>query len=383
MYKKIKTQLLTRLSIIVSVAVLFVGSFAVPFVSSTRMALSQSASDLRNQSNNLQAQIDANKATAEGLTVEVNTLQGKIAELDEDINTTQGKISETEQKIAVLRDDLIKTEAELERQKGILRSNLKQLYKTTGATSVELIFASDDFSSFINEQEYLDELKNGVKSSLDNMIVLKKDLEAKKAEQEVLQQGLELRKKDLEDSRIERSSLLTQTQGEEVKYQAIVADLQAQQKEINRKISALSTSINYAGTGSYPWANVAEGYWTPLADFGSDPWSMGYRQCVSYTAWKVASTGRYMPRDWNNGAGNAINWPRNAREIGIPVDQTPQPGDIAILMIGYYGHAMYVEDVYSNGTMRISQYNLNWDGRYSEMTMASYRSDMYFIHFPY
>lgn len=382
MYKKIKTGLLTRLSLITSTLVLFSGSFIVPFVASTQLAFSQSASDLRNQSNSLQAQIDANKATAEGLSVQVNTLQGKIAELDADIATTQGKITETEQKIAALKEDLIKTEAELERQKGILRSNLKQLYKTTGATSVELLFASNDFSSFVNKQEYLDQLKNGVKTSLDNMIVLKKELEAKKAEQEVLQQGLELRKKDLEDSRSQRNDLLVQTQGEEAKYQSIVADLQAQQKEINRKIAALSTSISYAGTGSYPWANVAEGYWNAFDDFGSDPWSMGYRQCVSYTAWKVASTGRNMPSDWNNGAGNAINWPRNAREIGIPVDQTPHPGDVAILMIGFYGHAMYVEDVYNNGTMRVSQYNFSYDGRYSEMTMTSYRSDMYFIHFP-
>ena len=382
MYKKIKTGFLTRLSLITSTVVLFSGSFFVPFVASTQLAFSQSASELRNQSNNLQAQIDANKAAADDLSVQVNTLQGKIAELDADIATTQGKIAETEQKIAALKEDLIKTEIELERQKGILRSNLKQLYKTTGATSVELLFASDDFSAFINKQEYLDQLKNGVKTSLDNMIVLKKDLEAKKAEQETLQQGLELRKKDLEDSRAERNNLLAQTQGEEAKYQAIVADLQAQQKEINRKIAALSTSISYAGTGSYPWAHVAEGYWNAFDDFGSDPWSMGYRQCVSYTAWKVASSGRNMPSDWNNGAGNAINWPRNAREIGIPVDQTPRPGDVAILMIGFYGHAMYVEDVYNNGTMRVSQYNFSYDGRYSEMTMASYRSDMYFIHFP-
>lgn len=139
----------------------------------------------------------------------------------------------------------------------------------------------------------------------------------------------------------------------------------------------MATSISYFGDGSYPWAG--EGY--PCS--GSDPWGMCYRQCVSYTAWKVATTGRYMPTNWVSGRGNAINWPQNARNIGIPVDQTPQPGDIAVLMIGEYGHVMYVEDVYDNGTMYVSQYNFAWDGRYSEMVFPSYRSDMYFIHFPY
>jgi surface antigen len=89
-----------------------------------------------------------------------------------------------------------------------------------------------------------------------------------------------------------------------------------------------------------------------------------------------------MPTSWINGRGNAAHWVSSAQEDGIPVDQTPHKGDVAILLIGYFGHAMYVEDVYDNGTMRVSQYNYNYDGNYSQMTMPSYRSDMYFIHFP-
>ena len=53
---------------------------------------------------------------------------------------------------------------------------------------------------------------------------------------------------------------------------------------------------------------------------------------------------------------------------GIPVDLNPTPGSIAVSNAGYYGHAMYVEAVGSNGqqAIYISQYNANWDGRYNE-----------------
>ena len=69
----------------------------------------------------------------------------------------------------------------------------------------------------------------------------------------------------------------------------------------------------------------------------------------------------------------------DARAAGIPVDSNPQPGDVAISNSGFYGHAMYVESVNSNGTINISQYNAALDGRYSTNTISP--AGLYFIHF--
>ncbi|MCA9346963.1 CHAP domain-containing protein [Candidatus Saccharibacteria bacterium] len=377
---KIKNTFKLKFPSVIAALVMIISPAIAPVYSSILVG-AESVSDLQNQSNSLQSQIDANKANADNLAVQVDSLQNKIAELDNQLASTQTKIDETEQKIKDLEAELIKTENELERQKGILRTNLKELYKTTGASSVELLFSSDNFSTFVNKQQYLEQLKNSVKTSLDNVVALKKDLEAKKAEQEQLKTSLQAQKDALEATRKERADLLAQTQGEEQKYRAMVEELQNQQKAINQKIAALSRSTSYVGDGSYPWAHVAEGYWTAWDCYGNDPWGMCYRQCVSYTAWKVASTGRYMPTTWVNGMGNARNWVTSAQSYGIPVDRNPTPGSVAIWASGYYGHAMYVEDVYSDGTMLISQYNFNYDGRYSTMILPSSRWDLYFIHF--
>jgi surface antigen len=101
------------------------------------------------------------------------------------------------------------------------------------------------------------------------------------------------------------------------------------------------------------------------------------RECVSYTAFKVWQSGRYMPY-WG-GRGNANRWPTNARNAGIPVDGEPRVGDVAISLSGYYGHAMYVERVNGDGTIKVSQYNYGIRGEYSEMTIS--KSGLYFIHF--
>lgn len=78
------------------------------------------------------------------------------------------------------------------------------------------------------------------------------------------------------------------------------------------------------------------------------------------------------------GLGNANQWPGGAAARGIAVDGNPRVGDVAILMSGPYGHAMYVESV-SGGNITVSQYNYGLDGRYSTMTIPA--SGLRFIHF--
>ena len=127
------------------------------------------------------------------------------------------------------------------------------------------------------------------------------------------------------------------------------------------------------GRDTYPnkWRNIPQ-------DSVVDSWGMYNRECVSYTAWKVYESGRYMPY-WG-GIGNANQWDDNARRMGIPVDGNPRPGDVAVAHWGYYGHVMYVESVNPNGTINISQYNYDFNGTYSEVYNFP-TSGLVFIHF--
>ncbi|GAC1369691.1 MAG: hypothetical protein NVSMB39_1750 [Candidatus Saccharimonadales bacterium] len=105
-----------------------------------------------------------------------------------------------------------------------------------------------------------------------------------------------------------------------------------------------------------------------------DPWGMYNRECVSYAAYKV-SLRRVMP-NWG-GHGNAFQWPANARAAGIPVDNRPKAGDVAILTTGF-GHAMYVEAV--NGSyITVSQFNYDDTSEFSRLAVPS--AGLEFIHF--
>ena len=106
-----------------------------------------------------------------------------------------------------------------------------------------------------------------------------------------------------------------------------------------------------------------------------DDWGMYNRECVSYTAYRVAMSGRRMPY----GFGDANRWPMAAKISGINVDMSPRAGDVAIHLDNNHGHSMYVEAVNADGTLNVSQYNKNKTGTYSEETIG--REGLVFVHF--
>lgn len=345
-----------------------------------------SLSELRDQAAVLGAQISQSNQAAADLAAQGETLKAKIAEYDGQISSTDAQIALINNKLAQLEIELKNAQTELDRQKGLLKASIKELYKKGDASSVELIVGSDSFTQFFNNQTYLDKLKSGVQESTEKVVALKQKIQGQKDEQAKLLKQEQDSRAVLAQARSERNQLLADTQGQESNYRNQVNSLRQQQNQVMAAIAARMVASGTvitqgSGNGGYPskWAN---------ADYNNPPidsWGMYARQCVSYTAFKVWQSGRNMPY-WG-GRGNANQWPSNARAAGWAVDRNPQVGDVAITYNGYYGHAMYVEAV--NGrTVTVSQYNYivngQW-GQYSEMTLSADNSalgPMTFIHFP-
>jgi len=359
---------------------------ATVFASQPRSS-AQSVSDLQNQKNILQSQINSTNSTLQGLTNKANTLQNEVAILNAQIADMQNQIATTKNKITSLQSSLDQAQANLEKQKTVLQASIEMLYKNEGASTIELIVGSDSFSKFIDSQTYLQSLKDGITTSVKKIQALKQQIQTQQDEQKKLLNQQQAQQNSLQATQAQQQSLLDQTQGSEANYQQIVAGLRAQQQSviaaIAAKMAASGTTI-YTGDGSnggYPtvWANAEQ-------DSLVDSWGMWNRECVSYAAFKVAQSGRYMPA-WGRGyLANAQNWPGLADAFGIPTDRSPRVGDVAITYNYPVGHAMYVEAV--NGRMvTISQYNWPVNGQWgmwSEMTLSADSSSlgpMTFIHF--
>jgi surface antigen len=109
----------------------------------------------------------------------------------------------------------------------------------------------------------------------------------------------------------------------------------------------------------------------------ADAYGMKNRSCSSYVLWKVDETYDYTPDM------KADNWPLIARNQGIPTGSTPEGGSVVYAApnvefgtetangvtttytAGSAGHVMWLNHVNANGTITVSEYNLDNDGDYS------------------
>ena len=83
--------------------------------------------------------------------------------------------------------------------------------------------------------------------------------------------------------------------------------------------------------------------------------------CTNYVAYRLTNNGRLTSIP--EGTGSAWKWGATAKSRGIPVAQLPRVGDVAWWNAtanvgnGTGGHVAYVERVYSNGSIRVSEDN--------------------------
>ncbi len=368
----IKTfRLKQKIFALVTATVLVVGMFG-----ATAKAIS--SAELRTQVSALQEQINSGNARAKELASQADSLKKAVSALDVQIGQAEAQIQQTNLKIQELQNKLNETQAELDRQRDLLKDSMRALYKKGGASPVELLIGSDSFSQFIDSQEYLTRLKTAIQGSTEKVIALKQEIQKQQFEQEELLKVQQAQKDAVAAQRGDRQSLLIQTQGDEARYRGLVSNLRAQQAEVNKALFAqIRLESGNGNNGGYPYNNYAFSMvpWGCGPGEGPDRWGYCTRQCVSYAAWAVERSGRQAPMYY----GNAKNW-----VYGAPSSwqfNSPQAGDVGVATGGGFGHVAYVEAVYGDGTMRISQYNAQVSGEYSEATVSVYFFNKY-IRFP-
>jgi peptidoglycan hydrolase CwlO-like protein len=181
--KQTRVQTTFKQRAIAAIAVIFifsvsVGAYRIGFVDA------QSEQELRERSSSLQTQITDNEEILGDLETEIDTLDGKVRALNTEISIAQQKIELTDVKLAELRLSLEKAEKELVRQQEILDETLVTLYIEGDTSSIELIFASDNFGEYFAEQQYLESLKISVQDSVDRVAELRERIDSEKKEQE-------------------------------------------------------------------------------------------------------------------------------------------------------------------------------------------------------
>lgn len=338
---------------------------AVVMAISAPLSLSQHAFADRfdDQIKALQSEIDGYQAQAAQLSKQADTLQNELANLAAQKATIQSQIDLSQAKYDKLVHDIAETEQKIADNKEALGQIIADIYVDGSISPLEMLASSKNIGDYVDQQEYRSSIQSNLSSTIKEINTLKKKLEDQKADVEKVLADQKSQRDQLAAKEAEQAQLLADTQGQEDAYQKLSSDRNSQ---INSLRAQQAAAMAAAGGGSSigNGTDGGGGYLGVWAyseqDTIVDNWGLYNRECVSYTAWKVASTGRFVPHF--GGYGNANQWPSTTARYGIPNGSTPVAGSVAIWYVGAYGHSMYVEAVNGDGTITVSDYNNNADG---------------------
>ena len=310
-----------------------------------------------------------------------DNLQSELDKINGQITTIQGQIVDSQKKIDNLNAQIKRNEILIKQRRKAMGQVLADMHVDDQISPLEMLASSNSIGDYIDKQEQRSSLRTSLNGKIKEIKALQKKLEENKKLVENTLRDQEAQRNVLSSKQSEKAKLVADTKNDQNAYSALaqkrnseVAKLREEQAAANRRALGSGVSIpgGIPGGGGYPgvWANA------PL-DAYVDPWGLYTRECVSYVAWKIHSTGRYVPHF--GGAGNANQWPSTAARHGISSGSTPKAGAAAVMNIGYYGHVMYVESVNGDGTITVSDYNFAWDGLYRNYTRSA--SGLTYIYF--
>ena len=310
-----------------------------------------------------------------------DNLQSELDKINSQITTIQGQIIDSQKKIDNLNAQIKRNEILIKQRRKAMGQVLADMHVDDQISPLEMLASSNSIGDYIDKQEQRSSLRTSLNGKIKEIKALQKKLEENKKLVENTLRDQEAQRNVLSSKQSEKAKLVADTKNDQNAYSALaqkrnseVAKLREEQAAANRRALGGGVSIpgGIPGGGGYPgvWANA------PL-DAYVDPWGLFTRECVSYVAWKIHSTGRYVPHF--GGAGNANQWLSTAARHGISSGSTPKAGAAAVMNIGYYGHVMYVESVNGDGTITVSDYNFAWDGLYRNYTRSA--SGLTYIYF--
>ncbi len=332
------------------------------------------------QINVLQQQNNSAQGVLNGLESQAGSYQETINQLQAQINAVQAQIVANEAQQAALQQQIIDAQNKIAEQKKFLGENITAMYVDGQLSTIEELATSKNLSEYVDKEEFRIIAQQKLDATIKEIVALQAQLQKQKLQLDVLVESQKQQNAQLASTQAQQQQLLSYNQGQQDAYNqqinansSQIAALRRAQIAANSRFAGGAPGTGPACGGGYParWCEIPQ-------DSVIDSWGMYNRECVSYTAFRVAASGRNMPY-WG-GIGNANQWDDNARASGIPVDNTPTPGAVAISNSGFYGHAMYVESVNANGTFNLSQYNASLDGRYSTRSGVS-PAGLVFIHF--
>lgn len=254
------------------------------------VALSTPGMSIAQSAEELQSQINANRAQIETINKEIvqfekeltvvgekkQTLQSAVNTLDLSVKQTQAKvkskqsqISTTELEIQQLGGQIASKEELIRMESQAIAETIRALNETTTGSMVELVLANDSVADVWDDTESVMTIQESMHSHVLSLLSAKQILSENKDKtedkrSELVEQKSELASEEqsLSVKKKEQTNLLTQTKSQESTYQSLLAQKKASKAQFEAALTDLESKLQYtldpssipsAGKGVFRW----------------------------------------------------------------------------------------------------------------------------------
>ncbi len=205
--------------------------------------------DLQVQKETYQKEVEQKRKEIVSLKNQMSILDSTLQETELDIEVNRIATTKTLLEIKNTEALISQTEKEISKQQERLGEILRLLYASDQRSLIEILLLSDSLVQYFDQIKYTEDLQKNLQDTLDQVHAIKNkldqqkgELDLKKADLDQLRQDLEAKQEKLNQQKIAKSVLLTQTRGSEQKFQSLLSQIQSQWQAANNDIANLESA---------------------------------------------------------------------------------------------------------------------------------------------
>jgi peptidoglycan hydrolase CwlO-like protein len=204
--------------------------------------------DLEKKAESYRQMIEMNQSKAQTLGNQIRLMEGQISSLEKDISEIQSKIDATSADIDNLSMKIEEKQKNIDVQKVVLKQLLQAYYENDQDTLTEMLLKNSSFSEFMNQTEYVaqtsskvDEVLVSITDAKNQLDSSRKQLEEQNEQQKERRGSISQKRLSLDGEQSMKEQLLTDTQGQEQRYQELLQRVEQQKQELLGDIDELSS----------------------------------------------------------------------------------------------------------------------------------------------
>ncbi|OGF25903.1 hypothetical protein A2331_06365 [Candidatus Falkowbacteria bacterium RIFOXYB2_FULL_34_18] len=194
----------------------------------------------------------------------INQKQSEKATLNNQVAILDNRLAKAELDIEIVRTEIDRTQLEIQKtdleiedknktidtEKKHISNVLKLINKNDNVSTLEIMLLNDSFANFLSQAKYLEDVSEDVKTSLDKLNDLKKELLDEKnslkkqnTDLDELKIELEEKQKELSEEKESKGHILEQVKESEKTYQILLAQAKKEQQEASAEIASMEKLV--------------------------------------------------------------------------------------------------------------------------------------------